>query len=808
VRLIFKGVLVDSPGTFRWDHSSGANRRREVLRLWSFLSLLLFSASLPAQFEIHPVATGAADQDYPAIATGRNGRTWAAWVVFDGEGDTLHLAPLEIGSLGTSMQMNQGQGDLHRPALAVDGRGEVWCVWSEQKEGNWDLYGRSFGRGRLSAIHRLTTNPFPDTQPSLATDSTGRIWLTWQGGGKSKCSQIFLRPLMDGRWGLPMEVTSGEANAWEPAMAADSLGGLYLAWDTYQNGKYDIYLARYANNRLLPARALTGDQRFHARPHVTVDRQDRAWVAWEEGNAGWGKDASQMRAGLHSERRVRLAVVDGNNLLVPAADPAEGLPPITEFAHLAVDGRGRVWLFSRTTTNQQMWRIIARSYEGDRWSGPISLEPSAGRQAARAVTSRDGEGALQILWVTDRRRAPFQALDNDLYYGRAEGAAPPGPAQLNSLAWPAVEVAEASGRRTWPDHVLTAPGPNARRYRLLWGEMHRHTDINHHGRPDGALEDAYRYARDAAMLDFFASTDHIGPEPLAAGVNSMTWWRIQKYSDLMRVPGVFEPLYAYERSAGSPGGHKNIFFARRGGPLVGGRGGPARAESPDDLPPYLWKRLRESGYPALTIPHQLTGPAIDWQFHDPEFQPVMEIYQGRRQNYEYDGAPQPPGVEQIWGKRQGSWAWDALARGRKMGFIASSDHFSTHMSYAAVYAAELSVAGIFEALQARRTYAASDNIVLDFRAVEPGGAEHFLGEAFASEKAPRLKVKAVGTDVVEKAEIVRNGRFLYTLAPNARQVEFEFQDTEPLAGEVYYYVRLRQSNGHLAWSSPIWVSSR
>jgi hypothetical protein len=336
------------------------------------------------------------------------------------------------------------------------------------------------------------------------------------------------------------------------------------------------------------------------------------------------------------------------------------------------------------------------------------------------------------------------------------------------------------------------------RYHLYFGELHRHTDINHHGRPDGALEDAYRYARDAANLDFFATTDHIGPDPLNAGVNAMTWWRIQKYCDLNRLPGAFQPIYAYERSMNSPGGHKNIFFTRRGGPLV-----PTR-----DLPPYLWSRLREAAVPALTIPHQLTGPAIDWQFHDPEFQPVMEIYQGRRQNYEYDGAPQPPGVEQVWGKQSGSWAWDALARGLKLGFIASSDHYSTHMSYAAVYATDLSIPAIFEALRARRTYAASDSIVLDFRAMD-GSTEHLLGDAFTTSQVPTLRVRASGTDVVQTAEIIRNGRFVYTHTPNARDFQFEFRDSDPLPNqEAYYYIRLRQRNGHMAWSSPIWITLR
>jgi len=764
--------------------------------------LLLASRLVWGQLTIQSVAIGTSDQDYPVIASAPDGRTWAAWLDFDGQGDSLQLAPLETGGyLGSGMQMNEGHGDLHRPALALDGRGHLWCVWSEQKNGNWDLYGRTYGGGRLGGIQRLTTDPFPDTQPVMVRDSTGRVWLAWQGSAgqaSGKTSQILLRSITAGKWGPVVEVTPrGGANAWEPALAADSSGGVLVAWDSYLNGKYDVFVAWYRNNRLAPARALTGDLRFHARASVAIDARNRAWVAWEEGSAGWGKDAAQMTAGLHSERRVRLAVVDGEQLLAPP-DPLDGLPPMTEFAHVAFDGSGRLWLFVRTNINQQIWRLVARSYDGSAWSPPVAVEPSAGRQAVRVSSSRDADGALQFLWATDRRAGPFQAQENDVYYGRTPPPSPAAEARLSPLAWPEVQKVADSGRRTWPDYRLAVSIPANRSYRLLWGELHRHTDVNHHGRPDGALEDAYRYARDAALLDFFATTEHIGAEPLAGGLNPVTWWRIQKYCDLMRAPGAFEPIYAYERSMPSPGGHKNILFARRGGPLVGVR----------DLPPYLWKRLREAGTPALTIPHQLTGPAIDWQFHDPDYQTVMEIYQGRRQNYEYDGAPQPPGVEQAWGKKDGSWAWDALARGWKMGFIASSDHFSTHMSYAAVYAADHSTQGVLEALRARRSYAASDNIVLDYRAVEASGAEHVMGEAFTTSRPPRLRVKAVGTDLVEKAEIVRNGRFVYSHSPNARQFEFEFQDTNPPAGEAYYYVRLRQRNGHLAWSSPVWVTLR
>ena len=36
-----------------------------------------------------------------------------------------------------------------------------------------------------------------------------------------------------------------------------------------------------------------------------------------------------------------------------------------------------------------------------------------------------------------------------------------------------------------------------------------------------------------------------------------------------------------------------------------------------------------------------------------------------------------------------------------------------------------------------------------------------------------------------------------------KDVEFDYQDKAPVAG--YYYVRVIQMDGNLAWSSPIWI---
>ena len=50
----------------------------------------------------------------------------------------------------------------------------------------------------------------------------------------------------------------------------------------------------------------------------------------------------------------------------------------------------------------------------------------------------------------------------------------------------------------------------------------------------------------------------------------------------------------------------------------------------------------------------------------------------------------------------------------------SSDHLSTHISYAGTIAGEFTRQGLIDAMKLRHSYGGTDNIVLDYRA-ESGG---------------------------------------------------------------------------------------
>jgi len=135
----------------------------------------------------------------------------------------------------------------------------------------------------------------------------------------------------------------------------------------------------------------------------------------------------------------------------------------------------------------------------------------------------------------------------------------------------------------------------------------------------------------------------------------------------------------------------------------------------------------------------------------------------------------------------------------------SSDHWSTHISYACLLAENLTRAGLLDAIRKRHAYGATDNIVLDFRA-SAGAAEHLMGESFSGPAEPKLSVRVIGTNAIKQVDIIKDRKFIYTSRPGTRQFNVVFTDTQSSPAESWYYARVLQEDGQLAWSSPVWIT--
>ena len=171
----------------------------------------------------------------------------------------------------------------------------------------------------------------------------------------------------------------------------------------------------------------------------------------------------------------------------------------------------------------------------------------------------------------------------------ARGRARPGPAPTATEdAAPPVHPDEAADVARMRDHRIQAGGKT---YQLLRGEFHRHTEISQDGGNDGSLEDMWRYALDAAHLDWIGNGDHDN-----GGGKEYTWWLTQKTTDLYHSPPAFAPMFTYERSVAYPArpSQRDVRPARGPHPAPAGRRGRGGSAVDDDTK-MLYDYLKELG---------------------------------------------------------------------------------------------------------------------------------------------------------------------------------------------------------------------
>ena len=824
------------PGSFAFPLSELAFGRPARL-----LGDLASAERIPTTLDL---TAGETDNDYPSLSAGPGGGMWISWISYQEERDAVWLARHDGTEWGQPLRVSPPEyGDNFRTSVAVDRNGSAIVVWSgKSPQGSWGLFARALTATAMSAVSSIASSG-ENVYHRAAADSEGNIHVAWQGF-RDRISRI-LHSRWDGSaWSAEAVVSDSKADSWAPAVAADTKGGVWVGWDGYETGEFNIYARRLGpDGRWEQVRQVTRSAGFDANVSLACDASDTLWIAWDHGEANWGKDWSSQRfkpgggAGLYRVRSVRVAALAGGRLRAPP-DFMDAIPPAyrdyVQQARLAVDSRGHVWAMARSLTSVTsrvnnnwgaggIWEMLLTRLDGDRWLPATKLHGTNGRNDVWAASATDSQGRLWFAWSRDARPfgSPNRAVNRanpsartthvsyaviDASHPAWSGSGRPPMSEFTEsvLAAPPVHPSEVRDTAAIRSYRIESAGKS---YRILRGDLHRHTDISADGIGEGALIDFYRYALTAGQFDFMMVGDHQYGGDNVPGVE-YNWWRTEKSEDIFGVAGRFWPLYGTERSLPYPNGHRNTVFARRGVrwmPIQSGERTGA-INSGEILFPYL---RRHGG---ISTPHTSgSDQGTDWRESDPEVEPIVEIYQSLHASYEYPGAPRAETRDKRYYHHGEPWrpagfVWNAWAKGIKIGVQASSDHVGTHDSYACVLVPAdkpLSRQDLIDAMKQRHTYAATDNLILDMRI-----GDRIMGDAFETAERPPVRARVIGTAPIERVVLVKNNEFVYTVEPGTKEVEFEYRDDSVESGESYYYIRAEQSDGSLAWGSPIWVSYR
>jgi len=331
---------------------------------------------------------------------------------------------------------------------------------------------------------------------------------------------------------------------------------------------------------------------------------------------------------------------------------------------------------------------------------------------------------------------------------------------------------------------------------LYFGDIHGHSRQSD---GTGTPADYFRYAREVSGLDIASLTDHAdyGTIPIRGEV----WDLIKAAANLAYQPGSFVTFVAFEWTNWTYG-HRNVYYRDADGPIF------RSIDKASDTPDELWKLIEP--YNAMTVAHHVGGGPIatDWSIPPGPKEWLVEISS-------IHGSSEYYGCEScIYKPVRGAFVRDALDRGYKLGIFGSGDTHDGHPGNGSsgapvtgllgVYSTGLTREEIWKSFQRRQVYGTSGpKIILNFRVADSPMGSEVVWES--SRSAIPIAIRVLACDEIDRVEVIRNGRTVFSEKGDGVFAQHLLEDDHPLEGESWYYARIIQKDGQMAWSSPVWV---
>jgi hypothetical protein len=379
--------------------------------------------------------------------------------------------------------------------------------------------------------------------PSVALDEEGGAWIAYEDWSDGS---IRLTYFNGSGWTEPIKISESGKN-YRPKVIVTKRNGKHkgsvaLAWDSYRNMQYDIYMRMvHPGGKPGPEMRVTRSPRWDSCPDVMEDLDGNLWVAWVR--------ASNELSEMNAMRDIHVKFYDGERWFFPmppkdmfelkdfkrvqrimgldrGAKPSD--PDMIKFSgdkkdkdgritwysvnwfpRLQVDMRNRVYVFWRGGDHllpPLYSHLEYRIYEGDCWTEERRIRLGRNINILRTMWDLSvvvGDREIEAIWdqgYLNIGKAFWTLAETD-------------KVRLKDISGPRVKVQgeayEESIHEPWPVRDTIRPHAlmelDGKEMILLFGDTHTHSWTS-----DGAdpADYYFHFARDYARLDFFALSDH------------------------------------------------------------------------------------------------------------------------------------------------------------------------------------------------------------------------------------------------------------------------------------------------------------
>lgn len=774
-------------------------------------------------------------EEYPCLVTNGKGQNWMfslRRLPYPKNKEEIACYKMEKGEWQEAGTASLNSGQYENPTALCFPGGEPVVAWNRILNGKWEVQVTKYKNDKPSKSITFAAIDGKAVHPKLVAGENGRIWLMWENYFKRKFS-VYVCKYENGKWSEPVQLTPDNDVCFDPALAEGKDGKLFLVYGTTDGFHQNIEMRTFDSATLelikrLPVAVgggLENRVNLNTKPALVFDKNNRLWISWEN-----NRNTCRLEDGDNytGDRCCSMVCYVEGKIMEPAktdkwlfAGKNDHLPTFVK------DTNSNLFAFTRCGGDFEgnfTWKFRVSRLQQDGWSQPEVLltTQQKGQTSVPSVIFGD-KNQFWLVWRMEQLSKNTEGTNIK-------------ETKINLTSFSATETKTGNEdisflptiiEENHPKSIITMQGGrhraerqkmvyNGEEYTLILGCLHEHSEGSYcwPAGTDGTLHDDYRYGLYSEGYDFVGITDH------SSSLDEPYWRKSLRVADFYNEDNLYIAIPAHEWTLGTPGGyktipkgvgHRNVIFSSKAEAekFIRNEKEIVSESSPEcNSSPKLWKFIRENNIDCVSIPHHVFDSVhpLDWSVRDEEIEPVVELFQSRG-NAEYRGCPRENNMSRAETTHCDEAFVDYALRekGYKLGFIASGDHNGMGVGLAALWVKEVSRKGIIEALKARRCYGTTGDQI--FMNVKVNNA--FMGEVAKLDGAPEIEITTQGQKEIERIELLRNSRVIQTWKPeNGHElISVKFADKyhmkEP--GVLYYYVRVRQKDEHLAWSSPIFL---